>query len=64
MTDDICGLCGCPGAVKPASPPRWDNQIAPDRPYVHAECEGFELHRALNDMTPSYRRQMERERRL
>ncbi len=37
--EDICGLCGLPGADKIPHPIRWPHEQAPGAPYVHAECE-------------------------
>lgn len=49
---DICGLCGEPGADKIAHPIHWPGERIPDGPYVHAQCESEECDRAhaqLND---------------
>ena len=39
--DDICGLCGLPGADKIPHPVYWpeEQRPDPDRELVHAECE-------------------------
>ncbi len=50
--DDICGLCGEPGADKYAHPIHWLGEQVPSGPLVHAECESAECaraHAALND---------------
>lgn len=39
MDDDICGLCGEPGADKIPHPIRWPRERRPDTDLVHAECE-------------------------
>jgi len=44
--DDICGLCGLPGADKMAHPCHWPGEQIPNTPYVHAECEEEECRRA------------------
>lgn len=43
---DICGLCGEPGADKVAHPIHWPGECVPDGPLVHAECEVEECRRA------------------
>lgn len=45
-TEDICGLCGDPGADKVPHPLRWPGERAPDTELVHAECEHEECGRA------------------
>ena len=55
MTDndeDICGLCGEPGADKIAHPVYWPGEMRPVGLLVHAECEDAECgraHAALSD---------------
>lgn len=44
--DDICGLCGEPGADKFAHPDHWPGERVPDGPLVHTECEIEECMRA------------------
>ena len=44
--DDICGLCGEPGADKIPHPCYWPGEQRPDTPLVHAECEHEECRRA------------------
>ena len=44
--EDICGLCGLPGADKIPHPIRWPDDQNPGTPYVHAECEREECARA------------------
>lgn len=48
MTDseDICGLCGLPGADKIPHPIRWPGERRPENDLVHAECEEEECSRA------------------
>lgn len=51
-SQDICGLCGQPGADKFAHPEHWPGERIPDGPMVHEECEKAECeraHHALND---------------
>ena len=45
-SEDICGLCGEPGADKYAHPEHWPGERVPDGPLVHAECEDEECRRA------------------
>jgi len=50
--EDICGLCGEPGADKYAHPVHWPGEQVPDGEFVHAYCEDEECkraHAALND---------------
>ena len=50
--DDICGLCGLPGADKMASPNHWPGERIPDSELVHEACEQAECgraHAALSD---------------
>lgn len=54
--DDICGLCGQPGADKIPHPYRWPGERLPDMPYVHSECEDEEATRAMRDLSPTERR--------
>lgn len=44
--DDICGLCGLPGADKIPHPVYWPQERRPDTDLVHAECEQEECERA------------------
>lgn len=44
--EDICGLCGEPGADKMAHPIHWPGERIPNGPCVHAECEEEECKRA------------------
>jgi hypothetical protein len=44
--DDICGLCGLPGADKIPHPRYWPQERRPDTDLVHAECEREECERA------------------
>ena len=45
-SEDICGLCGEPGADKFAHPVHWPGEAVPDSELVHAECEDAECRRA------------------
>jgi FtsZ-binding cell division protein ZapB len=50
--EDICGLCGEPGANKIPHPERWPGERKPDTDLVHDECEKAECvraHAALSD---------------
>lgn len=50
--EDICGLCGEPGADKIAHPIHWPGEQVPDGNLVHQECEQDECaraHAALSD---------------
>lgn len=47
--DDICGLCGEPGADKYKHPCHWPGEQNPDGEFVHAECEQAECARAFNE---------------
>jgi len=53
--DDICGLCGEPGADKMAHPMHWPGEQIPDGPLVHSECEAEECRRAHAELTPAQR---------
>ncbi len=50
--EDICGLCGEPGADKMAHPCHWPGESIPGTPYVHAACEEEECRRAHAALTP------------
>lgn len=45
-SDDICGLCGEPGADKIPHPNYWPGEQRPGSELVHAECEQEECRRA------------------
>jgi hypothetical protein len=52
IEEDICGLCGKPGADKIAHPIHWPGEQIPDGKYVHSECEDAackEAHELLTD---------------
>jgi len=53
--EDICGLCGLPGADKYAHPIHWPGEAVPDGPLVHAECEEEECRRAHAALTDKER---------
>ncbi len=44
--EDVCGLCGEPGADKIPHPNHWPGERRPDTDLVHAECESEECGRA------------------
>jgi len=53
--EDICGLCGQPGADKFAHPAHWPGERKPDGPMVHSECEQEECGRAHAALSPQER---------
>jgi hypothetical protein len=53
--EDLCGLCGQPGADKVAHPVHWPGEQVPDGLYVHAACEAEECHRAHALLTDKQR---------
>lgn len=53
--EDICGLCGQPGADKYAHPMHWPGELIPDGPLVHAACEEEECKRAHSLLTDKQR---------
>ena len=53
--EDICGLCGLPGADKMPHPSHWPGERVPDTELVHAECERAECQRAHAALTPKER---------
>ena len=59
MHDDICGLCGEPGADKMAmwtgGGIYWPGEIIPDSALVHADCEKEETARAHAALTQAQR---------
>jgi hypothetical protein len=55
MDDEICGLCGKPGADKIPHPVRWPNERHPFSEYVHAECEDEAAAEACVALTPRER---------
>jgi hypothetical protein len=54
--EDICGLCGQPGADKIPCPEHWPGERIPDSEFVHAECEDEECRRAHACLTPKQRK--------
>lgn len=54
--EDICGLCGEPGADKFAHPVHWPGERVPDGPLVHQQCEHDECERAHACLTDQQRR--------
>ena len=63
MTDeeDICGLCGEPGADKFHHPVHWPGERIPDGPLVHADCESEECRRAHSVLSNRQRQAFLRE---
>jgi hypothetical protein len=57
-SEDICGLCGQPGADKFAHPCHWPGEQVPDGPLVHADCEAEECRRAHAALTDKQRRDL------
>jgi hypothetical protein len=57
--EDICGLCGLPGADKMArwtgGGVYWPGEIRPETEVVHAECEHMETARAHAALSPKQR---------
>ncbi len=53
--EDICGLCGEPGADKIPHPVRWPGEKEPDTDLVHSSCEAEECARAHAAMTTEER---------
>ena len=53
--EDICGLCGGPGADKFAHPEHWPGERVPDGPLVHADCEQNECRRAHAELSDEQR---------
>ncbi len=49
--DDICGLCGKPGADKVPHPEYWPGERMPGTEYVHADCEKAEQGRAFHALS-------------
>lgn len=58
MSDDenICGLCGEPGADKVAHPVHWPGERVPDGDLVHQACEEDEAARAHAALTDEQRK--------
>ena len=54
--EDLCGLCGEPGADKVAHPIHWAGEQIANTPYVHAECESNECGRAHAALSDKQRR--------
>lgn len=53
--DDICGLCGEPGADKIPHPVYWPGERQPETDYVHASCENAECARAHGELSDKQR---------
>lgn len=45
-SEDVCGLCGKPGANKIPAPRQWPGERDPETEFVHSECENEECRRA------------------
>lgn len=56
VEEDICGLCGEPGADKIPHPVHWPGEAVPDGDLVHADCEQEECRRAHAALTDEQRR--------
>lgn len=60
-SDDICGLCGQPGADKMAlwtgGSVYWPGETVPETEMVHQECEQEETRRAHAALTQAQREQ-------
>jgi hypothetical protein len=54
VQQDICGLCGKPGADKFPHPMHWPGERIPETDIVHSECERLEC----EDAFVSYRRRV------
>ena len=53
--DDLCGLCGLPGADKFPHPEHWPGERLPNHPLVHADCENEETERAFHALSEEER---------
>lgn len=47
--EDICGLCGLPGADKIHHPCYWPTEQHPETELVHSKCETEECERAFKE---------------
>jgi len=54
--EDICGLCGKPGADKFLHPEHWPGEQIPDTKLVHSDCEAEECRRAHAELSPQQRK--------
>ena len=54
--EDICGICGLPGADKMPHPCHWPGEMIPDTRLVHASCEESECKRAHGELSDSERK--------
>lgn len=58
-SEDICGLCGEPGADKMAlwtgGGKYWPRETVPDTEFVHQECEQEETERAHSELSQEQR---------
>ncbi|MDS4029478.1 MAG: hypothetical protein RKO66_05345 [Candidatus Contendobacter sp.] len=55
--EDICGLCGLPGADKIPHTIRLPGETVPTSEFVHAECEQLEMERAFYALSEDQRRE-------
>lgn len=53
--EDICGLCGEPGADKIPHPVYWPGERQPETDHVHASCEAAECARAHAELSDKQR---------
>ena len=53
--EDLCGLCGHPGADKFHHPVYWPGEQRPGSKFVHAGCEEEECRRAHSVLSPAQR---------
>lgn len=53
--EDICGLCGKPGADKIPHPIHWPGEHISANPFVHSECEAEAALAAMEAMTDEQR---------
>ena len=59
--EDVCGLCGKPGADKIAHPVLWPGESGSDTGFVHEACEQEECKMAHAALTDEQRRKFLRE---
>ena len=55
LDEDVCGLCGQPGADKIPHPEHWPGERLPESDLVHADCERVECMRAHACLTDEQR---------
>jgi len=54
QSEDVCGLCGLPGADKIPHPQYWPTEQRPNTNLVHSECENEECQRAHQEFLQKY----------